>query len=297
MMEQVRFLSWNVYRDATSKEKEKLYADLLAELRTRNIDIVVLQECVGDNVQPLLTDYQELGPALSRKLPSPKGLRILLRRSTTMSVDHLNRYQPDRVLGVKLRLASGASFNVIGVHLYSKVKRTPYEQNNRNRNVPGLIREFESSALANTDRTLVVGDFNHAPFETIFSDPLLFNALNDKALIQLLGSRKYVGLDRPFFYNPMWNIMGDYFWRTHPQPASSKPGGSYFWQPPSADHYFWNLFDGVLLRPALMNNLDLPSLEVLTELNTQPLFEQVVGEGWQRNGYSDHLPLVFTLTF
>lgn len=296
-MQQVHFLSWNVYRDATASEKQLLYVDLLAELTKRGTDVVILQECFNENIRPLLIDYEEIESRGLKKIASPKGLRILLKRSSLISFGQVVRYQPHRVLGVKLRLQSGLTFNLIGLHLYSKVNRTAYEQNNRNREVPLLIQDFESANQSASTNTLVVGDFNHAPFEPIFADPLLFNALGDKSLIDLLSLRTYNGHDRPFFYNPMWNLVGDYDWvpSTSSPLASMKPSGSYYWQPPSADQHFWNLFDGLLLRPSIMNALVLPSLQLLTKLNFKTLLKQFPGKGWVRNGYSDHLPLVFTL--
>ena len=66
-------------------EKQLLYADLLAELRKRHTDIVILQECFGDNIRPLLADYEEIESTGLKKIASPKGLRILLKRSSLIS--------------------------------------------------------------------------------------------------------------------------------------------------------------------------------------------------------------------
>jgi len=55
--------------------------------------------------------------------------------------------------------------------------------------------------------------------------------------------------------------------------------------------YFWNIFDQVLLRPALMNSLD--ELRVLDRVDGTPLLlPQGVPD---RSTGSDHLPLLFRL--
>lgn len=302
-MESLNFLTWNVYKKTSPIHKSQLYTDLLAELQSREIDVVVLQESFKNYLGPLLTDYAEIIPLVQT---DTKGLRILYRKkhSVISQIGNVVRHQPHRMLCAKVDLVSGTSFNLIGIHLYSKVGRTPHHQNNENRAVPGLIRDFEQPNQANSTRTLVVGDFNYSPFDPFMVDPLLLNALGDKQLIEsFITNAAPSGLPYPFFYNPTWNLLGD-------QPGTggaapklpvgttpyiTQPGGSYFWQARKDDEHYWNMLDGVLLRPSLMHQLNSSSLQVLTFLNSQPLLATNRQGGWTRSDYSDHLPVVFTL--
>jgi hypothetical protein len=60
------------------------------------------------------------------------------------------------------------------------------------------------------------------------------------------GSRTVQHKSYKFFYNPMWSHFGDW---------NGKPCGTYYY--PKSTHlcYFWDMFDQVLLRPSLIDEL------------------------------------------
>jgi hypothetical protein len=85
------------------------------------------------------------------------------------------------------------------------------------------------------------------------------------------------------FFNPTWSGFGDY--------TNSAAGSYYYDTLDKADHR-WHLYDQVLLRPELMN--DLEALVILSHDGVTPL---VTKSGRPRkHAFSDHLPIFFSLT-
>ena len=129
-------------------------------------------------------------------------------------------------------------------------------------------------------RTVLVGDFNMNPFDKGIVAAGGLHAVMTRDIARkderMVAARSY-----PFLYNPMWGCFGD---RTE-----GPPGSHYF----LGKHvsYFWNLYDQVMLRPALMDSLRelriLVAEEQTSLLNAQGYPNPTVG--------SDHLPILFRL--
>ncbi|MGH7172858.1 MAG: hypothetical protein ACRELG_21465, partial [Gemmataceae bacterium] len=84
------------------------------------------------------------------------------------------------------------------------------------------------------------------------------------------------------FYSPMWGCFGD---------RTPGPAGTYFYSASGPSGYFWNMFDQVLLRPALMDHL--VELRILDGDGQESL---LTGRGRPRaSELSDHLPLLVRL--
>jgi hypothetical protein len=94
------------------------------------------------------------------------------------------------------------------------------------------------------------------------------------------------GETRDYFYNPMWANFGD---------AGSTPPGTYFYDASGREvNYFWNMFDQILVRPALLPCLSTDSVSVVTEIEGDSLLDER-GRPDREIG-SDHLPVVLRLT-
>lgn len=89
-----------------------------------------------------------------------------------------------------------------------------------------------------------------------------------------------------YFYNPMWSLMGD---------LSTNISGTYYYRRAELVNYQWNIFDQILIRPSLLDNLNKKSLEIVINDGIKDL---VTRSGIpNKQLYSDHLPIKFTLTF
>jgi hypothetical protein len=183
--------------------------------------------------------------------------------------------------GVSIRqisLSPGLSLLLVGLHLPSKLHFTDSEQLVQAIRVSTIIQEAE--AIVGHSKTLVMGDFNMNPFEPGLVAADGFHAVMDQKIARR-GSRIVQGETKPFFYNPMWGLMGD-----------SSPGasGTYYY---NGGHisFFWNTFDQVLLRPDLLDFFSQEGLQVISEVGDRRLQTE---NGLLRSA-SDHLPVLLRL--
>jgi hypothetical protein len=102
--------------------------------------------------------------------------------------------------------------------------------------------------------------------------------------IAMRGSRTILERRYPFFYNPMWGLLGD---------ATEGPPGTYYFERAEHDMFFWNMFDQVLIRPDLLPYFRNEDLKILTEDGSMSFLSR---KGLpDASMASDHLPLLFKL--
>ena len=185
---------------------------------------------------------------------------------------------------VFIRIEIGlCKFNLILVHLRSKLRGEKLDQIEKLRNVNSRIRVFERQYDENT---VVVGDFNLDPFDEGLVMAAGFHAMMDRGLVSPKG-RIVNGIRHPFFYNPMWKLYGS---RTE----TSLPPGTYYYDKSENLRYYWHLFDQVLIRPGLLANFRDLDLEVIDHDGRSSL--RAEGKP-NANLFSDHLPIFFKLNF
>jgi len=143
------------------------------------------------------------------------------------------------------------------------------------------LRELETGA--GHTRSLVVGDFNMNPFEPGMVKASSMNAVMTRAVASRVR-RKVLGLEYLYFYNPMWSQFGE---------RADRPPGSYYYDNSEHVTYYWNIFDQVLLRPALLSLFKDEDLRILSEDGERSLLS-ARGRPDRSDG-SDHLPLLFRL--
>ena len=128
-------------------------------------------------------------------------------------------------------------------------------------------------------RTVVIGDLNMNPFEA--------GMVAASGGLHAVGSRRVAERERRtvhqrpygFFYNPMWAHFGD----------RGETAGTYYYESGEPLCYFWNLFDQVLLRPALLDGFSHEQVRIVTTIGTASLLR----DGCPDKEYvSDHLPVV-----
>ena len=95
------------------------------------------------------------------------------------------------------------------------------------------------------------------------------------------GSRVIDSRKHSFFYNPMWSHFGD---------GGPNPPGTYYHEKSA---HMWNMFDQVLVRPALVGRFVDSELQVLTRAGDVPLLNR--SNVPDTKVASDHLPLLFAL--
>lgn len=84
------------------------------------------------------------------------------------------------------------------------------------------------------------------------------------------------------FYNPMWNLFGDF----------SYPPGTYYHNGSEPVNSFWNIYDQVMIRPGMKKCFVEKSLKIITDMQKYSLVDKLKHP---RKDISDHLPIVFEI--
>ncbi len=178
-----------------------------------------------------------------------------------------------------------------GIHLSSEL--TLHEESSR----AGLARDImkEVNKIENDlghSNTILIGDFNMAPFELGMVEYSAFNAvmsidIAEKKYRHVNGSGIGTHDKYHYFYNPMWSFMGD---------LSKYAPGTYYWYDNSRNNKFrWNTLDQVLMRPCLIPNFAKESIKIIdSDLSGKMLINSKLSSR-PKSQISDHLPIFLTI--
>lgn len=270
----VSFLFWNI-------NKNEATLPLIADIgELYSIDIILLAECTT-----------EPGELLSRLNHGRDNSYYYFRLSNCEKIVVLTRFnepsfikpvvESSRVTIRRLQMPGLVEILIVATHHISKNHSSPISQYSMATELARLIKDAESEV--GHSRTVLVGDLNMNPFEEGLVSAGALHAVSSQQ-IALRNTRKVQGAEYPFFYNPMWNFLGD---------AYTNPPGTYYYS--TSDHmsYFWNVFDQVLLRPDLISRFTFRNLRRLVEIGGSSLLSR---KGVPRKDFSsDHLLIIFSL--
>ena len=180
-----------------------------------------------------------------------------------------------------LKLPNRTSILLAAVHMVSKLHYSEHTQ------IIEAIKLAEEITKAEKDvdhtRTVLVGDLNMDPFDDGVVTTSGFHGVMSRDTAKR-KSRVVQGTTYHFFYNPMWNLLGD---------RIGKPIGTYYYSNGEHIDYFWHIFDQVLIRPSLIDLFEVSNLEILT---TDGKISFLTSNGLpDKQKVSDHLPIKFTL--
>lgn len=165
------------------------------------------------------------------------------------------------------------------VHLPSKM------QDNREKNRYLLEQITCKINNLNNDRrrkALIFGDFNLNPYEDAMTYLTGCNAVSSRKVAMRISRKDRNEKDKEFlyYYNPMWNFLGDF----------NDINGTYYYDK-TADHSrYWNTFDQFVVSPELIK--DIRDIKIIKSVGEVCLFNK---RGIPNPGISDHYPLYFKL--
>lgn len=166
------------------------------------------------------------------------------------------------------------------VHLPSKLH---CDRSKKDIVVREIIYEIQMLEEAlSCDNTILVGDFNENPYEFGCLAADGFHGLPD----YIEAKRKYrkiLGNKFKMFYNPMWNLLGDF----------SFPSGTFFYNGNDVENPFWNIFDQVMIRPCLRKKFIDDELKIIYQAGESSLINSKINRPEKK--ISDHLPIVFEI--
>ena len=265
----VKFLFWNLNRGDLR--------ELICELaRAERIDVFLLVESgcppwrIMEAINAERAEYK-YGFTNCERL-------ICLTRFDSRWMDPL--LENDRVSIRKLQLPGRPALLVAAAHLPSKINFSADSQILEATELARMIEQVEAGE--GHTRTVVMGDLNMNPFE-----PGVVGARGGlhAVMSRRVAARQSRTVQRQpyrFFYNPMWNHLGD----------ARHAGGTFYYDGSEPVCYFWNMYDQVLLRPDLLENFAPEQVRILTEVGGVPLLTN----GRPNSAVaSDHLPVMLEL--
>lgn len=217
-------------------------------------------------------------------------------------------FKPLRAIQNKLMICrfeglqnNSIAFNLAAVHFHSKVGNSERQQMYKSREIVNLIEEFELKS--ETNDTIIVGDLNHNPYDENMNDCYFLQVVDSRDQltnymdVELNGQK----LEKGYWYNPMWNLLGDYDYNNK---AKIRPTGTYY-RNRTDELRIWNLLDGFIVRPSMMWLIDFSKTNIITTFNLDAgnkiclvnEFVSSLSESRINETISDHLPVQITLNF
>ena len=235
-----------------------------------NVDIFVLAEYQAD--------FEKLQLELRTcKYETEKSITIgcdritILKRKYNMEPGFQNKYCSLQIIDNKYILAC--------LHLPSKVYAKRLKKDIAIRRIIEEIQRYEK--LLKIDKTIIVGDVNENPYEIGCLGADKFHGIP----VYQDAMRKYrTIMDERFemFYNPMWNLFGDF----------SFPPGTYYYRGNEVINSFWNIYDQVMIRPCIRDFFIDSELKILCETKNRKLIDK---NNHPSKKISDHLPIIFEI--
>jgi exonuclease III len=292
------FLFWNMGGESriaaptrSATNRIALLRSVLANLvRIHQVDVLMLAECP---IPPqVLREAVNAGNSRQFQVPDAGSACETIAIFPAFSSRFLKREaESARFTCRRLRLPGREELLLVVVHLASKMHRSEDSQAMGLPQLSQIIQHLESKARH--ERTILVGDFNMNPFETGVVSAEGLNAVMTRELASR-GGRTVDALEHPFFYNPMWSHFGDSTHELHPPGTPNhEPPGTCYYPAKESKWYYWNMFDQVLLRPALFSAFRNHDLRILVSDGTTAFLD---ARGIpKRTTVSDHLPILFRL--
>lgn len=266
---ELNILFWNLY-------KKDLYHPLSIIAKEQNADIVIVVE--AENL-----DRNALLLGLDSEFYDANDL------SQSDKVSFFTKFEPEFIKPISednrysfrlLKLPLTKEIILGGVHL---LDQRSYSESSRRSYASSVKNEIDSiETERGINNSVIIGDFNMNPFEQGMNNADGFHAISSKAVA--LGKKKILGTEYSYFYNPSWSLMGDLYYQ---------PAGTYYYNKPGYDSFYWNVLDQAIIRPSLIGNFDHESYKIITHYGKNSL---LTPKGLpNKKTYSDHLPI--TLTF
>lgn len=188
---------------------------------------------------------------------------------------------------------SSVKLNLIAVHFPSKVNWSDISLSFECARLREDVLKIES--ITKHSNTILIGDFNMNPFEAGMVASMGLNAHPVLNVIEDPNKRGYErkvnGNKYHFFYNPMWNFLGDF----------KIPYGTFYHSDSQAVTYHWHILDQILVRPQLsqyLNKLDGDFVKIINQIKHNEIEQfKLTGKSGipRKKEFADHLPIVLKL--
>ncbi len=262
-----RIIFWNV-------NKKDLTSLVCSIAKSNDADVVVLNESKA----PIAELLQALQVNVSQDFHCPE--------STPLSEARFHCFCKNRELDLsEIHALSRTSVRKINigqhrvllafVHGVDPRNYDPATRQSRAQSLAGDMKFVKEQQ--NSNKLILLGDFNMNPYDTGMNLAAGLNAMMTKSCVAR-GLRRDGGKEYDFYYNPMWSLFGD---------NTDGPAGTIY-DTSNQGHYGWSMFDQVLINHSIVNLFQ--DVKILTEAGPQSLMD-VKGRP-NSNAASDHFPIL-----
>ncbi|MDD5508430.1 MAG: hypothetical protein PHD25_08905 [Bacteroidales bacterium] len=260
-------------------------------------DVMILAEAYNSTVNNQINNFSLIQPL---QTSGREWIKIFVKKSclTNFQLNRVDELFNKRVCVARFTVNTKKDIFLIGIHLNSKTgidEKTQLLLNNK------ATQEIHHFLQTNHTRAIIVGDFNHNPFEAILNSSITFNSLSNRELTRQLGYRTYLRKRKVLFYNPMWNFIGDHDFQNNQE----RFNGTYFFRDDrhkTIDQLHWNLLDQILISEPIIDSTNPQDIQIITEynngINTIQLADRnfyATTKSYLNPDYSDHLPIKFSI--
>ncbi|WP_099468205.1 endonuclease/exonuclease/phosphatase family protein [Konateibacter massiliensis] len=278
-MKYIRGLFWNI-------KKKNLVIELAEACIENNIDIIALAESDNLDKQYFIEQLSRNGMKIEEQQILPKNKGIVLFSKNNLKVIP---YKEEAYYNAYKIHEHKKKYLLIVTHFPSAMFKDEWARSQNAYELSKSIEILEQNCnneemqLHESEYSmLVVGDFNLQPFSDGVVSAYGFNATMDTAKAKT-GKRTVDGVERKFYYNPMWHVMGK---------RDSTLGTYYYDSDQSNRSFFWYTFDQVLLRPDLIDNFVWEDFKIIDRIGNKVLIKNNKIDG---KSFSDHLPIQFAI--
>lgn len=260
----MRFLFWNTNKNGDIND---ILCKIVIE---QKINIVILAE-YADVVEDLILNLDLHGVRM--KVYPTVGCDRITMLGTEISI---RQSRQDTYYSMQI---INEQYLLCGLHLPSSLWA---DKETQSLVFESIVHDVELAEEENgLGKSIVVGDFNQNPYENGCLSAKGFHGVPvaDEALRL---ARTIYGKSYKMFYNPMWNLLGDFDF----------PSGTYYYSGSKAANEFWNMFDQVIIRPQLREEFVDKELKIITQTENISLVDE---KRKPNKNISDHLPIVFQL--
>lgn len=260
----MKILLWNTKKNKINK--------LLGELvEQENADYVALIE-YDDDIDELIGILNEKGRKYNKYVTIGADNMVAFGKLTNVKPGpHEKRYSIQVVNDTMI---------ICCIHLSSRLYGDyPDRQLIDAQKIVSEIKNYEKEN--DMYNTVVIGDFNANPYDKMCLGALGFHAVPIRTVAKK-GRRKVEDSYFDMFYNPTWNLLGDF----------NYPPGTFFHGGSNPVNSFWHLLDQVLLSPTLIDSFNEESLKIVYKVNGKKIINE---EGHPDKQISDHLPIMFEI--
>lgn len=260
----LRICFWNTNKN----EKINNYiSDIIEE---NLVDIFVLAEYEA-NIEELKQKIKLHNIVIEQAITIGCDRITILKRRKDVKPGFQNKYCSMQIIDDKYLL--------VCLHLPSKLYADELKRGIAISRIVEEIQNYEKNL--NIEKTIIVGDINENPYE---SGCLGANGFHGIPVYKDTMKKYRIIMDESFkmFYNPMWNLLGDF----------SFPPGTYYYSGNEVENSFWNVYDQVMIRPCLREQFVDDELKIICATKKRKLID---ANKHPDKSISDHLPIVFEI--